>query len=496
MTELRKTISPAALVALGTAGVIGSSWLYLAGDFFGSFGAGGTILGFVLATLLAACVALAYAELATLMPRAGGEIVYSYVAAGRYPAFFVGWLLLGTYIGMVGFYVTTTGRLLSAVWPQLESMPLYSVGGGTVYLPVLAIGIGLALVVLCINWFGSGLSANTQLVLFVLMVILAVVVAATGFGAGNASNLFPMFDPSVTGDRSPIVLSFMFMLPAFSFLTGFGVVAVMAEEAKATPRQIGRVVVISVLLAGAFYVVVLAATGWLLPWQEVAGMANGSIEAFRTAGFQTIAMLAFAVGVIGLLTTFLAIFGAASRLMLALARIELLPPAFGRVDDRTRTPRFALVFTTVVGILLGLMGPSAILWLLNTGGIFIGIVWGVTVFAMYRVRRKYPKLQKQRGLVRTWAPALGVVAALCVVAMALIPGTALSLRWPYEYLIVIGWIVLGSILFALAPRRMSYEDGMAALLGSHRADIEAGAVAPTRPGPQDQPPPGATTPST
>ncbi|HQR79878.1 MAG TPA: APC family permease [Actinomycetota bacterium] len=472
MSELRKTISPAALTALGAAGVIGSSWLYLGGDFFKSFGAGGTILGFLLATLLAASVALAYAELASAMPRAGGEIVYGYVAAGRYPSFIVGWLLIGAYVGMVGFYVTATGRLLSAVWPQLESLPLYELGGGTIYLPVLAIGVGLTLVMLAINWYGAGLSSKTQLVLFVCMALLALVVAGTGFVAGSADNLFPMFDTAVTGDASPVVLSLMFMLPAFSFLTGFGVVAVMAEEARATPAQIGRIVVISVLLAGAFYTIVLAATGWLLPWQEVAGMSNGTIEAFEVAGYHAISMAAFAIGVLGLLTTFLAVFGAASRLMLALARIQMLPERFGSVDEQTKTPRFALAFTAVVGVLLGMLGPSAILWFLNTGGIYIGVVWGFTVFAMYRIRRKYPHMIRSRGWVRTWIPALGVLAALGVVAVALIPGTPLALRWPYEYMIVGGWVLLGTVLFVLSPRRMTREEGLDALLGEHRAQLE------------------------
>ena len=34
MSQLKKGISPLALVAIGAAGVIGSSWLYLGSDFF------------------------------------------------------------------------------------------------------------------------------------------------------------------------------------------------------------------------------------------------------------------------------------------------------------------------------------------------------------------------------------------------------------------------------------------------------------------------------
>lgn len=471
-TELRKTISPLALVAIGAAGVIGSSWLYLGSDFFASFGAGGTILGFVVATLLAATIALAYSELAKVMPRAGGEIVYAYVAAGRLPSFIVGWFLIASYVGIVAFYVTATGRLLSTVWPQLNTIPLYEIGGETVFLPVLAIGLVLTLVILALNWSGAGLSSRTELVLFGIMLVLAVVVCVTAFVNGSVDNFWPMFDPAVHGDTAPVVLTLMFVLPAFSFLTGFGVVAIMAEEAEATPTQIGRIVVLSVLLAGGFYAIVLVATAWLLPWQEIAAMTNGTIEAFEVAGFGAISMAAFAIGALGIITTFIAVFAAASRLMLALARIELLPPWFGVLDERTRTPRNALLFTGVVGLVMGSLGPDALVWFLNTGGVYIGIVWAFTVYALYAVRRRYPALAAKSSGRLLWLSGLGALAGLGVVAVALIPGTPLSLRWPYEYLIVIVWTVVGIVLYLLSPRRMTRDASLDALLGSHRATLE------------------------
>lgn len=470
-TELRKTISPWALVSIGAAGVIGSSWLYLGSEFFANFGAGGTILGFTVATLLAATIALAYSELAKAMPRAGGEIVYAFVAAGRLPAFIVGWFLIATYVGIVAFYVTATGRLLSAVWPQLNTVPLYEIGGETIYLPVLAIGFVLTLLILALNWSGAGLSSRTELVLFAIMVVLAVVVCVTAFGYGNVGNFWPMFDEAVHGDTNPFVLTLMFVLPAFSFLTGFGVVAIMAEEASASPRQIGRIVVWSVLLAGGFYVIVLIATAWLLPWQEIAGMTNGTIEALEVAGFQSVSLAAFAIGALGIITTFIAVFAAASRLMLALARIELLPPWFGKLDERTRSPRNAMIFTTIVGLVMGSLGPGALVWFLNTGGVYIGIVWAFTVYALYAVRRRYPALRERSSGRLLWLSALGALSGIGVVAVALLPGTPLSLRWPYEYLIILAWVIAGIVLYLLSPRRMSREESLVALLGPYRDSL-------------------------
>lgn len=472
MSELRRTISPWAMIALGAAGVIGSSWLYLGSDFFAAFGAGGTILGMTLGTLFATAVALAYSELASRFPRAGGEIVYAYVGTNRFWSFAVGWLLIGAYGGMVAFYVTAAGRLLTTMWPELEVVPLYTIGGETIYLPVLAIGVALVFLVLVTNWFAVSIGARTQLVLFIIMILLALAVSFVGFTRGSLDNFLPAFDASSQLIGSPVAATVAFLLPAFAFLAGFGVVAVLSEEAKSPPRLIGRIVSWSVLAAGGFYVIVLTATAFVIPWQETAGLTNGTIEAFGVAGHSTIALFAFIIGVLGVITTFIAVFAAASRLMLALARVELLPPVFGRVHQSSGVPRNALMFTTLIGLGLGWMGPGALVWLLDVGGVYIGAVWIVTVIAFYRVRRMNLPTPPPYRVRVPWIPAVGAIAGLVVILGGLIPGLPVSLLWPYEYLIVVIWIVLGLVLYRLAPRRGTREEHLRSLLGPQYEQLE------------------------
>lgn len=472
MSELKQGIGPLALVSLGAAGVIGSSWLYLGSDFFAAFGAGGTLLGMALGAVLACCVALAYAELASRFPRAGGEMVYAYVGGGRALAFLVGWLLIGAYGGMVAFYVTATGRLLGAVWPAMESVPLYTVGGATMHLPVLAAGVALTLLMLLLNWYGVAVGARAQVVLFALMLALAVVVCAVGFGAGTLDNVLPLVDPEVQLLGTPTASVLGFLLPAFAFLAGFGVVAALAEEARTDPRSIGRIVAGSVVLAGAFYVTVLAATAFVLPWETTAGLTNGTIEAFDVAGFPRIALLAFAIGVLGVLTTFLAVFAACSRMAMAMARVGLLPAFLARVDPRSGVPRNALLFTTAVGLGLGWMGPGALLWLLDVGGVYIGAVWAVTVLSFYRVRRLHPRMASPYRVRLSWLPALGALAGVAVILGGLVPGLPLSLTWPHEHLVIAVWMVLGALLHALAPRRHTRSQALRALLGEHYSALD------------------------
>src|SRR5215217_8923133 len=58
MAALRKSIGPLPLVAMGAAGIIGTSWIYTNGEFFAAYGAGGEIFGLAIATVLASFVAM------------------------------------------------------------------------------------------------------------------------------------------------------------------------------------------------------------------------------------------------------------------------------------------------------------------------------------------------------------------------------------------------------------------------------------------------------
>ena len=212
MSDLQKTIGPWSLVAIGAAGIVGSSYLYLSSSLFESFTFGGVLLGMTVATLLASCVAVGIAELAAMFPRAGGEFVYAYVGFGRFTSFIVGWLLISIYSGIIGFYITATGRLLSSVFPQLESVPLYDIGGGQMYLPILVIGLGLVGGTMVMNWFGTQMSFNVQLFLFIVLIAIGLVIAAVAFSQGSYANTKPLFGDGST--RDGVLSGIAFIIPA------------------------------------------------------------------------------------------------------------------------------------------------------------------------------------------------------------------------------------------------------------------------------------------
>lgn len=435
VSELRKSLGFVEIVALGSAGVIGTSWIYTNGTFFAQYGAGGEIFGLMFGVALALFVALAYAELAATFPRAGGEIVFGYLAFDRRVAFIAGWLLIGAFVSSLAFYVTATGELLTRLLPGLSSIPLYSIADTTVYLPVLGIGVALAALVCAINAYGMDLGARIQLLFFVVILLIGLALAVVGFAHGHWSNFWPPYHAG-GGFVSPTL---RFVLPAMTFLTGFSLVAVLAEDADMPPRRIGVAVVTTILVAGAFYVVVLLASAWVIPWQRTATLEQGSIDAYRIAGYAWLGWGAYLISLLGLLTSFLALFVATSRVMLALARARLFPAVFARISARRGTPVNALLFTLMLTLGLGWLGKGALTWFLDTGGVYIGLAWFIGVASMYRIRRRYPNIETPYRLRLTWLPAIGAIAAVLIIVLTLLPNTAMSLVWPYEYLILMAW---------------------------------------------------------
>lgn len=466
MSELRKSLGLPTLIALGVAGVVGSSWIYTSSVFFDSYGAGGMILGLIGGAVLAACIALAYGRLTATIPRAGGEVVWTYTALGRPFGFATGWLHIGAYIASLAFYVTAFGTVLAKAFPGLQTIPLWTINDEPVHLPVLALGIVLTAVIFGLNWRGVQLGGQVQVVLFAAMLAIGLALAVTGFATGTPDNLFPAW----RADQDPLGSTVRMVVPGITYLAGFSLVAIMAEEARVAPRLIGRAVVITVVGAVAFYVVVLAATAWVSPWEQTAAGKLGTITAFTDAGFPALGWAALGIAVLGLLTSFIGLFVASTRIVLALARAELLPPALGRIDARSGVPRNACVFIAVVTVVLGLLGPGAITWFLDAGGVFLGLVWVLVVAAYLILPRRFPNLRRPASALGL-LPVVGAIGALAVIGFALWPGTDLSLVWPAEHLTLLGWVVLGAVLFAITRPRRPAEELQRRLLGEHAGTV-------------------------
>lgn len=478
--SLKKSLSFTSLVTLGTAGVIGSGWIYTTSSFFSSYGAGGVVFGMLLACALAACIALAYAELAAQFPRAGGEILFTFIAYNRTLAFVIGWLLIGAFISSTAFYMAAFGGLISqgipSLKPVMESIPLYSIAGSQVYLWGLLAGIALVLVFYVLNSKSVDVGAGTQKILFIIKVALGVALAGAGIALGEWANFWPAFVAS-TPDGSGLAMegitsTMRFVIPALTFLTGFSLVSLLAEEANIVPKKIGVAIVVTIFLAGGYYCLVLLGTAMIIPWQESAAMDFGAISTFTHAGYPALGYAATGIAFLGMGTGSLGMAMGCSRIMFAMGRGGLLPAFLGKVN-KNGVPANALTMTLVITLALGWLGKGAMIWFLDTGGVYVGLSWVLTVLCMYKIRKLYPNNVRPYQTRISWLPFLGALGALGIILMTLIPGTSMSLA-PAEYIILLLWIGLGAVLCLVQfkKNKVSDEEALQAMLGDSYDEIK------------------------
>src|SRR5688572_27224022 len=131
--ELRRTLGPAALTAIGVGGIIGTGIFVLTGLAAANHAGPAIVLSFVLAGIGCIFAGLCYAEFASMIPVSGSAYSYSYATMGEFIAWFIGWNLVLEYLFAASTVAVGWSRYLvkllealniNFIPPALSSAPL------------------------------------------------------------------------------------------------------------------------------------------------------------------------------------------------------------------------------------------------------------------------------------------------------------------------------------------------------------------------------------
>ncbi len=328
---------------------------------------------YVFAAVPALLAALAYASLASAMPRAGGSYVFASRGLNPYLGFvasFSQWFGLSVAIGVVSYVMIPFIRdVVAAVgWDGMAAA-----------LDTGPIRVGLALAFLWgsvfLNMRGVKGVERVLVPLMFLMFILGGVVIVTGF-------LFDQADFAAglalrEGATVPVVeaeFSWGGFLAAsailFSSFIGFDSIAQAGGEAKDPGRTLPLAIGIAVLTVGTFYMLFTAAVYNTVPWSFVAERAQTQdLTAPGLLGYvlePQWTVLIVAGAAIALINDLPAMLLAVSRLMFAWAEDGVFPKGVSKVHARWHTPHVALVLS-------GLMATASILGSHFAGDFFLGV---------------------------------------------------------------------------------------------------------------------------
>jgi APA family basic amino acid/polyamine antiporter len=421
-------------LAFGT--MIGAGWLVLMDDWLGRSGPLGAILGFALGGILLLPVGYIYGKWVERLPDAAGEAAYAAEVFPPIVSYFTGWIMLLAYFIVCPWEAVAVGKLAAYIFPSLDSVPLYSIAGRPVFLLRLVLGIGLTLFLTVLNYRGIRLSASFQKATAAAVLFLFVVILGCSSVRGAPANFHPLFQ------ATPFVSILLTLQIVPYFMTGFESVPKVAEEAHPEFRSKGffRAIAMAVVVGAGFYVLAIAAVGYVAPWQSLVGKPFATAVAFANAfGAGWPVRLILAMAMFGLFQCFNGNFVAATRMVFAFGRRGTISPTFGEVHKRFQTPAVA-VTGIAVGTLIGLfLGDALLVPVTEVGSMASAYGWLLTCVSFWIVERQ-PKLRVIAGIGAFVSLLLFLMKVLPIV-----PGHFSLSEW-----ITLGvWLLIG---FALHRR--------------------------------------------
>lgn len=444
--RLRPSLSWPHLIALGVGAIVGTGIYTLTG--VGAERAGpAVILAFVIAGAVCACAALAYAELATMIPAAGSAYTYSYSVLGETIAWVVGWSLILEYsLACSAVAVGWSGYLVGGLQSMGVHLPALLLqgphAGGLVNLPAVLVSFAIAGMLM----LGTRESATLNIVLVVIkLVALAVFVALAlpGFDPAHFHPFMPYgFASHAEGTATRGVMAAAAIV--FFAFYGFDAVATSAEEAKNPGRDLTIGIVGSMALCTTIYILVAVAAVGAMSYTTLGNSPEPLALVLRTLGHPLAAWAIAAAALVALPSVILVMMYGQSRIFFVMARDGLLPRGLAKVSPRTGAPVLVTGITGLfVAAVAGFLRLDEIAELANAGTLIAFIAVGV---CMMLLRRRAPDAPR---IFRCPQPyVVGTLAVLgCIYLLFSLPEKTLV-----RFLI---WNVAGLAVYFLYGRARS-----------------------------------------
>ncbi len=420
---LERRLGPIDAAAIVIANVIGVGIFITPGFIARSVPHPAWILGvWIAGGFLALSGAMAYAELATLRPRSGGEYVYLSEAYGSLAAFLTGWTsFVAGFAGAIAAAALSMAEYLGKFIPGAgDARPLLSLPIGPLTIVVsrqslVALTAMLGLAVIHIRGLGPGRLVQNTLAGLKVGALTVFVAAALSLGHGSVSNF------AAPGASGPMNVVTAMLLVMFTY-SGWNAASYVAEEIRDPGRNVPIALALGTGIGVALYLAINLVYLYALPVGEFVRLAAdgqariADIAAQRLLG-PTAALLLSGLAVVILLSSLSAMTLAGPRVYYAMARDGVFFAAAAKVHPRFHTPWISMIAQTAWSCVLVLTNTSGAL--ATYTGFAVLLFSGFAVSAVFVLRWRYPNEPRP---FKAWgypiAPAIFVVASLAITVIA------------------------------------------------------------------------------
>jgi len=400
--SLKKTLGSIDLILFGIGCTIGTGIFVLTGIAAAQYAGPAISISYALAGLACMFAALAYTELAAMVPVAGSAYTYSYAILGEFVAWLVAWGLILEYTvaastvsaGWSGYFVgilKTCGVILPEALTRVPS------DGGIINLP--AVFVALFIGALLVRGTKESIMVNRILVGIKLGVIfLFLVIAAPHVKMTNYADFMPFGWHGVGAGAAAIFFAYL----------GFDAVATTAEECKNPNRDLPIGIIGGLAICAILYVVVSLALTGIVPYTEL-NSPEPMAYALRANGSNVGSALVATGAIAGMLAVLLVLMYGQSRVFFVMARDGLMPAAFCKLHKKFGTPYVGCIFVTVAVMIISGFTPIHTMGNMSSLGILFAFV--VVSFGVLVLRIKRPELERPFK-----CPAVWIIAPIAILS--------------------------------------------------------------------------------
>ena len=431
---------------VGIAGMIGGAIFVLTGSAIGLAGTA-VILAFSINGIITLFTAMAYAELGSAMPEAGGGYLWVREGLPRPNAFISGWMAWFAHIVAGSLYGVGFGSFFSYfMGPEFLGIFTESTLFGFIPYDKL-VAIAAIVAFSYINIKGTSETGRTGTIVTIVQLGTIAAIVAFGFWSisqkadweANFSEFMPL---GVAGLVAAMGLTFI----AFE---GYEIIVQTGEEVKNPKKNIPRAIFISLAIVVVLYCLVafvsigaFPLTGGEPAWQFIGEGGELGIMKVVDLFVPYGALLVLGGGMISTLAALNATTFSSARVAFAMGRHYNLPHALSAIHSRNKTPHIA---TAVSGVIMAVMAyalPLADI-AIAAGVIFLLLFTQVNVAAI-TIRRIYGD-KLSYGFKTPFFPIIPIVGIFLKMGLALY----LLVTQPLSWGITVLWIVVGFALYRM-----------------------------------------------
>jgi len=490
--RLRRNLTSFDLTLFGLGAIIGAGIFSTIGTaaagnvLDGRMAAGpGLVISILVVAVACLFTALAYAEMASMIPVSGSAYTYAYATMGELAAWIIGWDLLLEYaVSNVAvaiswgdyarsflanvFHVNIPGwmamdprtalmlnegtaplaaklEMLAAAkaggpesamfanWEALKDAPI--IFGFPFTFNLLAVIITIVITYLVYRGIKESSRANNWMVILKVLILLLVIGVGARFISGD--NYAPFFPNGWKGVQAGAAIIF------FAFI-GFDSVSTTAEECRNPTKDLPKGILWSLGICTVIYALIALVVTGMLKYTQLEGIADPLAYIFEQKDLRILAGVISAGAVVATTAALLVFQIGQPRIFMAMGRDGLLGRWFGKVSKKRGTPANATLLAGImVAIPAAFLNISEVVELTNIGTLF---AFSIVCLGVMILRFRRPEVERRFKMPMLWVLApMGILA--CVWLAMGLP----ALTWKRFAL----WLLAGLVIYALYGWRHS-----------------------------------------